>query len=69
MAPELIHARWRKSTYSGDSGDCVEVAGSDLDVVPVRDSKNVHGPYLHVSTRAWRTFISSVRAEEFPAPG
>lgn len=34
--------RWRKSSSSGGSGDCVELANTGL----VRDSKNPAGPTL-----------------------
>lgn len=34
---------WRKSSYSGNSGECVEVR---RDLVAVRDSKNPTGPTL-----------------------
>ncbi|GAA2935707.1 MULTISPECIES: DUF397 domain-containing protein [Streptomyces] len=37
----LSNARWRKSSYSGNTGgDCVEVADLGLPGVAVRDSKN-----------------------------
>jgi hypothetical protein len=34
---------WRKSSFSGDSGDCVEVR---QDLAAIRDSKNPSGPAL-----------------------
>ena len=37
-------ARWRKSSRSGGSGQCVELANTGL----VRDSKNPAGPTLAV---------------------
>ena len=36
---------WRKSSFSGDSGDCVEVR---RDLAAIRDSKNPAGPVLVV---------------------
>jgi hypothetical protein len=36
--------RWRKSTRSGDQGDCVELGHTGA----VRDSKNPNGPALPV---------------------
>jgi hypothetical protein len=36
---------WRKSSFSGNSGDCVEVR---QDLAALRDSKNVTGPALTV---------------------
>lgn len=38
-------ARWRKSSRSGGSGDCVELANTGL----VRDSKNPAGPTLAIN--------------------
>ncbi|MFE6619244.1 DUF397 domain-containing protein [Streptomyces sp. NPDC057740] len=55
-------ARWRKSTYSGGSGgDCLEVADGHPTVVPVRDSKNPHGPKLIFRASSWSAFVEAVR--------
>jgi hypothetical protein len=49
---------WIKSTYSGSNdNDCVEAAASP-GTVHVRDSKNVQGPRLAFSSRAWAEFVS-----------
>ncbi|WP_040906658.1 DUF397 domain-containing protein [Streptomyces griseoflavus] len=50
---------WFKSSYSssGDGNDCVEVATAP-DVVHVRDSKNVEGPQLALTHRAWADFVA-----------
>ncbi|WP_307806857.1 DUF397 domain-containing protein [Streptomyces sp. FH025] len=60
---------WRKSSYSGDNGgECVEVALASLPgAVPVRDSKDPHGPTLVFPASAWESFIAAVRDGEFPA--
>lgn len=54
-------ATWRKSSYSGSSGgDCVEVAGLDLDLAPrigVRDSKTPGSGSLTLSRTAWSAFL------------
>jgi hypothetical protein len=42
---------WRKSSFSGDTGNCVEVAVS-AGAVAVRDSKNPTGPVLEFPARA-----------------
>ncbi|MDQ0600861.1 hypothetical protein QF037_005206 [Streptomyces canus] len=56
-------ARWRKSTYSGgDGGDCLEVADGHPTTVPVRDSKNPHGPKLAFRASSWTAFIEGMKA-------
>ncbi|MFC5668524.1 DUF397 domain-containing protein, partial [Kitasatospora misakiensis] len=40
---DLADARWRKSSFSGQGGECVEVAPDFPGVVPVRDSKDPAG--------------------------
>lgn len=55
-------ARWRKSTYSGgQGGDCLEVADGHPAVVPVRDSKNPHGPKLVFRASAWKPFVENLK--------
>ncbi|MFG2191732.1 DUF397 domain-containing protein [Streptomyces sp. NPDC048639] len=64
---ELSTANWRKSSHSnGDGGECVEVADGCPGVVPVRDSKNPHGPHLAFTNSAWTAFVSGVKSGEFP---
>jgi hypothetical protein len=58
---DLSGAAWRKSTYSGGNGDCVEVAGLGT-TVAVRDSKDPQGPRLVVGADEWRGFVADVRA-------
>ncbi|MFJ2439844.1 DUF397 domain-containing protein [Streptomyces sp. NPDC087658] len=54
---------WRKSSYSGNNGDgsCVEVSDGHPATVPVRDSKNPHGPALVFPKDGWATFVSAVK--------
>jgi hypothetical protein len=55
------HLDWHKSSYSGGSGgNCLEVAVSGT-TVPVRDSKNPHGPKLTFRAEAWAAFVGSLR--------
>lgn len=35
-------------------------------VVPVRDSKNPHGPALVFGAGAWSAFVAGIKAGEFP---
>lgn len=59
--------RWVKSSYSGNGGDCIEVAANFVPlggVIPVRDSKNPAGPVLRVPAAAFSTFVAGVKAGE-----
>lgn len=56
---------WRKSSYSGTSGNCVEVCTGEHATVAIRDSKNVPGPELAVSDQAWSEFVQGIRHGEF----
>ncbi|MGW0394162.1 DUF397 domain-containing protein [Streptomyces sp. NPDC003042] len=65
---DLSAARWRKSSYSNtNGGECVEVAHGFPGVVPVRDSKNPHGPALVLAAGAWTTFVADLKAGDAPA--
>lgn len=59
---DLTGAIWRKASYSGNAGNCVEVAGNLPGGVAVRDSKDPAGPALVLSPAQWRTFTASVKA-------
>ncbi|WP_433891207.1 DUF397 domain-containing protein [Streptomyces sp. CA-111067] len=64
---ETAPLAWRKSTYSnGQGGECIEVADGLADVVPVRDSKDPHGPALAFASDAWASFVADVKAGHFP---
>ncbi|MFF1682575.1 DUF397 domain-containing protein [Streptomyces sp. NPDC058256] len=60
---DLSSATWYKSSYSaGDGGDCLEVAADfPGPVVPVRDSKNPHGPKLAFRAEAWSAFVEDLK--------
>ncbi|MEU8570864.1 DUF397 domain-containing protein [Streptomyces pathocidini] len=62
----LSTATWRKSSYSNqDGGNCIEVAEDFPAVVPVRDSKDPHGPALIFESGAWSSFVDAVKGGEF----
>ncbi len=63
-ALDLSRAEWRKSTRSGDNGECVEIATVGAHVA-VRDSKHPDGPKLVFTGRAWRVFLGGLRHGEF----
>jgi uncharacterized protein DUF397 len=52
----LSRAQWRKSSYSGNTGNCVEVADLGQSVA-VRDSKDPSGPVLVFTPGEWLAFI------------
>lgn len=53
---------WHKSSYSGgSSGSCVEMGAADTARVPVRDSKDPHGPAVLFRSGAWSSFVTAVQ--------
>lgn len=56
-----MNLEWRKSTYSGDQGNCVEVAEANDDSRLVRDTKKREGGTLRFSAEEWRAFIKIVK--------
>ncbi|MFJ3713471.1 MULTISPECIES: DUF397 domain-containing protein [unclassified Streptomyces] len=59
---------WRKSSHSGaDQGNCIEVVDGFPAAVPVRDSKDPHGPALLFPTSGWSSFVAAVKGGEFAA--
>ncbi|CAL9451677.1 DUF397 domain-containing protein [Streptomyces sp. enrichment culture] len=55
---------WRKSSYSNDEGgSCLEVLDHHPSGVPVRDSKNPHGPALLFSAAGWSAFVRALKAD------
>ncbi len=58
---DLTSAAWRKSSYSSNNGNCVEVARNLPGAVAVRDSKDPDGPALVFTAEAWRAFVASAR--------
>lgn len=59
--PDLAGAVWRKSSYSGTSGNCVEVATNLPGIVAIRDSKDPDGPKLVVSVSEWAAFVGDIK--------
>jgi hypothetical protein len=54
----MTGADWRKSSYSSNNGNCVEVARNLPGVVVVRDSKDPDGSALVFSREGWRPFCA-----------
>jgi hypothetical protein len=63
---DLAEARWRKSSYSNDQGECVEVAFLRSGRVAVRDSKDRgSGPTLLFTPAGWSAFVRGVVTGDF----
>ncbi|WP_306359778.1 DUF397 domain-containing protein [Nocardia sp. CC227C] len=65
---QWFEAQWFKSSYSGGSQDCVEVAYIAASAVGVRDSRNPSGPVLIFAPEAWDAFTAGVAGGEFDRP-
>ena len=61
---DLTSAVWRKSSYSGDSGNCVETATNLPGKVLVRDSKDPSA-VLEFTADEWQAFIRGAAGGEF----
>ena len=51
---------WRKSSFSGANGSCVETASGES-VVLGRDTTNRDGGTLTFTAAAWRTFAAQLK--------
>jgi len=52
---------WRRSSFSGDGNNCVEVAAAPAGV-GVRDSKNPDGGIIRLTSPAWRRLSARAKA-------
>ena len=58
---DMTPPAWRKSSYSGSSGDnCVEAA-TVPGAVAVRDTKDLSGPQLAIRPATWRAFTHRIK--------
>jgi hypothetical protein len=54
--------KWAKSSYSANSGDCVDVARNIPGIVAVRDSKDPHGPILRFTAHEWARLVERLKS-------
>ncbi len=59
--------QWRKSSWSANEANCVEVAFAGDDV-HTRDSKNPAGQHLMFGQPAWSAFVRGLRDNRFVSP-
>ncbi|MFC7386627.1 DUF397 domain-containing protein [Sphaerisporangium rhizosphaerae] len=64
---DLWGAQWRKSTYSTDNGNCVEVASNVPGIIAVRDSKSAASVALVLPPAEWSTFLGALKTGEMIA--
>ncbi|MEU6892284.1 DUF397 domain-containing protein [Streptomyces sp. NPDC046557] len=65
MTAEIVSG-YRKSSYSSQTGDCVEVAETTNGGRAVRDSKDTARPGLRCGAATWAAFIHGVKAATRP---
>ncbi|MER8233716.1 DUF397 domain-containing protein [Streptomyces sp. NPDC094049] len=63
MTPGIVGV-FRKSSFSDQEGDCVEMAHTSTAGSAIRDSKAVTGPHLLFGADAWASFLGAVRTEQ-----
>ncbi len=63
MKPDSSRAQWRRTSYSGNTGNCIEVSRLGPAIV-VRDSKNPVGSALTFRPSAWRRFMRDINGSQ-----
>lgn len=61
-AHEISEFQWKKSTYSGNSGQCVEISVTHGERVSIRDSKYPYATMLRFSPHVWSSFVGGIKA-------
>jgi hypothetical protein len=65
-AGSVSNPTWRKSSFSGPQGDCVQLAALDNDEIGLRDSKLADAsPVLHLTRDQFKGLVAGVKAGEF----
>lgn len=65
MKNHQIAGTWRKSSFSGANGNCVEVAPLADGGTAIRDSKDPNGPALFFTKAEMDAFLAGAKAGEF----
>jgi hypothetical protein len=64
-AGSTMQPSWRVASLCA-GGECIEVAGCS-DAIILRDSTQPHGVVLNCSAEKWRSFVATIKAEDFNA--
>ncbi|MGW6013042.1 DUF397 domain-containing protein [Streptomyces sp. NPDC055210] len=64
---------WFKSSYSGDQGECLEIAipqTTPLPTILIRDSKTPNAPTLTIAPATWSAFLpyAATYGSDQPSP-
>ncbi|MEV5568533.1 DUF397 domain-containing protein [Spirillospora sp. NPDC052269] len=57
-----VCSTWRRSSHSGNGGNCVEVAGLAGHGAQIRDSKDPEGPRLSLTAADWRALARRAKS-------
>ncbi len=60
---------FRKSSYSDETAECVEIATNIPTTIAIRDSKHPTGPSLHIRPTTWTAFQTALTNGNFTTPG
>ncbi len=64
-AHQLSSVRWRKSSFSNASGNCVEIGELPGGAIAIRNSRGAAGPVLIYTRAELAAFLAGVRNGEF----
>ncbi len=62
MSPLPLAPAWRKSSYSGAVGNCVELAWLDPGQAAIRNSRNPSGPALIYPRTQLQAFVHTTKS-------
>lgn len=62
---QVRNLRWRKSSYSNPSGNCVELAALPGAGVAVRNSRDPHGAVLVYTSAEMAAFVHAIKSGQF----
>lgn len=65
VTPDLSGAEWRKSSFSGGNGTCVEVAALEDGRVAVRNSNQPEAGVVLFTRAEMDAWVKGVKAGEF----